>query len=284
MRIGIIAVVMVVLFSGIALAESGAGKADKAKACCANPTATCAEKAIPAKLNKLLDRIESTSVKLRSFEADMLYIQEQLLQETITRRTGKVYYRVDDDAVRARIAYVDFLQRYSDEAPPKPQKFDEDIVFDGMWVIHRNARTKNILRKQVSRTPKNVEAFRLGKGEFPLPLAIRKADVLREFDVTWPRPDPNDPEDTDHLLLKPKEKSSYAKKYARIELWIGRKLIVPTQIRFETHNHEITTFTWSKIKLNKRIKDKVFELKGGRGWSEEEQPLREEDVSPAEGP
>jgi len=239
---------------------------------------------ISPQLNRLLDNLEKTGAKLKSFQAKMLFTQQQILIDTEMIRNGKLYYHTDKENLRFRIHFSDWLQRdlEDDEQVPQVFRFNEDVVFDGLWVTRRNERTKNIQKFEISRKRQNKEQFRLGQGPFPLPFAIRKADVLKEFDAKLLRAEPNDPARTSHLLLKPKPKSSFADKYLRMDLWIGQKDYLPRQIRYETDDAEITTVTWSEIQADKPIAEAVFKLEpGDTSWNTEVTFLKE---SPAKKP
>jgi len=249
------------------------------------PNARCAA-AKPVKveqlspeLEKLLAKVEQRGKSLKSFQGKMLYEQNQPLTDTLTVRRGDMYYQVDAKTVRFRIHFADYLQAYlEDEVRPKPVKFNEDFAFDGMWVTRRNERTKSIQRRQVAKTARHKEDFRLGKGPFPLPFALRRDDIVKEFDIQLMKPDPKDKtfKDADHLLLKPKPKSSFEEKYVKLELWLAKKDTVPVRMRYEVDNAETTTVTWSKIKIDKKISAKTFDLKpGGGDWDVEEIPLQE---------
>ena len=235
--------------------------------------------AISEQLSAVLDRVEQAGVKLKSFQADMLFQQEQILVETLTNRRGTLHYRVDTDSVRARIGFRNFQQQnLDDEKPARIVKFDEDYVFDGMWVTRRNARTKSIQKWELSRKPRDKETFRLGRGPFPLPFAIKKKDVIEHFETKLLKPDPNDPAETEHLKLLPKKDSPYAEEYVQMDLWISKNNALPVRISYEKDDYEITTVNWTDIEIDKTIKDKVFKLKpGGRGWSEEIHPLEEKE-------
>ena len=66
----------------------------------------------------------------------------------------------------------------------------------------------------------------------------------------------------------------FEQKSNRMDLWIDRKIALPSRISFEKDDYEVTTVSWSKIKIDKKIKDKVFQLKkAGTGWTEEITPL-----------
>ncbi len=245
-------------------------------------TAENTDKPISDQLNRLLDKIEQAGAKLQSFQADMTFKQKDLLHESLTLRNGNLYYRVDKDTVRFRIHFKDLQQQYlEEETVAKPVKFDEDYAFDGLWVTRRNGHTRQIQMWEVSKQHSDKETFRLGKGPFPLPFAIKKKDVLEHFEIELVAPDPNDPASTDHLKLLPKKKSPYAEEYVQMNLWISNADALPVQVSYEKDNYEITTVRWSKIEIDKKIKDEIFKLKpAGKGWSVEKNPLEETPKKP----
>ena len=255
------------------------GAVAEPNACCKAVEAVKVEQLSP-ELEKLLAKVEQRGESLKSFQGKMLYEQNQPLTDTLTVRTGDMYYQADAKTVRFRIHFADYLQvDLEEEKRPKPMKFDEDFSFDGIWVTRRNERTKSIQRRQVAKTARNKEDFRLGRGPFPLPFALKRSDIVKEFEIMLLDPDPTDKtfKDADHLLLKPKPKSSFAEKYVKLELWLSKKDTVPVRTRYEVDNAETTTVTWSKIKIDKKISAKTFELKpGGADWDVEEIPLKQD--------
>jgi len=238
--------------------------------------------ALSPQLSQLLDRVEKRGADLKSFQADMTFEQRQLLLDAVTLRHGWLCYQADDQAVRFRIHFADWLQRdLAQDSPPKPLKFDEDFAFDGLWLTRRNERTKSLQRVEITKTAHHREDFRLGKGPFPLPFALRRSDVLAEFDLRLPAPDPNDPRDADHLLLIPKPGTAFAEKYLRLELWLGRGDSLPRQLRYETDDAELTTITWSAIQTDKALAADRFQLKpAGPDWDIEATPLPERSSAP----
>jgi len=246
--------------------------------CCADGKSNDGD--ICSAVDKLLYRVEQAGAKLASFQADMLYNQLQPIQDTVIIRHGRLYYQVRGETVRARINFDDFLQQDTDEEEKlKPQKFDEDYVFDGLWLTASNSKTKKIDYHEISKKSRGKEDFRIGNGPFPLPFAIKRKDVLKHFDVKITKADPNAPavlKDSDHIALVPKKKSPYIKDYRRLELWVSKKTALPVRISFEKELGELTTITWSNIKVNKKIRDATFKLKKpGKGWTEDWHPLKE---------
>ena len=232
----------------------------------------------------LLERIEQAGARIKSYQADMVLRQEQVLMDSLEIRRGELYYQVGKDEVRFRVHFgslqeIDTSESEAEQQKIKPIKFEEDFSFDGQWLIRRDARTKTIEKWQVSKEKRGAEAFRLGSGPllFPLPFALKKADVLREFEAELLPSGPNEPGKTDHLLLKPKKGGAFAGEYRILELWLCRKNTVPVQMRFETEDHEVTTILWSNIVTDKAIKAEQFQLApAGEDWTVREKLLHDE--------
>ena len=275
-------IVSAVVLVATGVAAGGAG-------CCAankEEPAAGAQCAIDQEMDKLLVKIEEAGSKLKSFQGEMFFTVEQLLVDAIDNQRGKLYYQRTDKDVRFLIHFSEFQQIDLDDDRPAPwAKADDTYAFDGLWLTRRNARTKMIQRWEVARERQDHEMFRLGKGPFPLPFAIKKADVLQEFEASLAVANPNDPAGTAHLVLKPKKDSSYTEKYVQLELWVSQATGTAEQIRYETTDSEIHTVRWSKIKLDKKISPKLFELKSpGSDWTVEETPLEKDHKAAVQPP
>ena len=68
------------------------------------------------------------------------------------------------------------------------------------------------------------------------------------------------------MKLIPKPDSNYAKEYASLEFTIDKQKWLPNRIDAVTTEEDLYCIEFSKVKLNKRIDDKVFELKIPRGF------------------
>jgi len=238
---------------------------------------------VSAEVNQLLDRIEKRGRELKTFQAQMLFKEEQPVIDALTIRNGRLSYQTDSKAVRFRIRFTDLLQKdLEDDVESKPVIFDEDFVFDGRWLTRRNDHTKSIQKWEISKTPHDREIFRLGKGPFPLPFALVKSDIVREFSVKLLDSKTKDGEQTHHMELVPRKNSSFAETYVRWELWISKTSFLPEQFRYETEDHKITMIAWSKIKIDRPIKSSEFDLRpAGDDWTVEMTPL-EEPAAPQE--
>ena len=144
-----------------------------------------AEPKIPKELDKLLDKVEAAGAKLKSFQAGMVYQLDQPLIDTREIRNGRLYYLADKETVRFRIHFSDWQQIDLMEEELMPVvSLDLDYGFDGLWFTKRDARNKNVQMWEIGKKPKPREYFRLGRGPFPLPLAIKKSDVIKSSCAT----------------------------------------------------------------------------------------------------
>lgn len=229
-------------------------------------------------INGLLDRVEKRGTELSSFQAGMTVRESQPLVDALTIRQGALYYQVKDQEVRFQLHFDTWQQiDLEEDSPSAPVKQDLDWFFDGRWLHKRDARTKTLQSWEVSKEPARRTDFSLGKGPFPLPFAIKKDDVLRQFEVKLIPADPNDPAHTDHVYLTPKKDSKFADDYVSLELWVLQEQAMPVQLRFEKNDSEITTVTWSDGKIDTEINgDKLTLLPVDKGWTIEETPLSSE--------
>ncbi len=224
---------------------------------------------------ELLERIEKRAGEITSFEAAMRYELRQLLMDVVKVHNGRIYYLVKDNVVSFRIHFGDWLEwDIGDDPPAQARPYDEDYAFDGRWLTRRNGKFKTLQRQEIARKAKGPDDFRLGQGPFPLPFAIRKWDVLSQFEVVW-QADKN--EDREMLSLVPHEGGVFFEQYERVELWFRRADAVPVRIRTVSRDHEVTIVTWSDININGDIGEDIFRLSPtGEGWTVEETPLGDE--------
>src|SRR5205814_1317034 len=115
----------------------------------------------------------------------------------------------------------------------------KEYLLDGGWLIDRDYRAKNEVRRQIARAGEKVNLFQLGKGPFPLPIGQDKKDVHEQFEVTKLPPAKDDPAGAVHLQLTPKEKTDFARKFSRIDVWVDQHTKMP--VRIETIDRNQTT-------------------------------------------
>ena len=76
-----------------------------------------------------------------------------------------------------------------------------------------------------------------------------------------------------HLHLKVKPDSIYKDDYTSIDFWIDKKLGLPAKIIAITTEEDIYQIKFLKAKVNKKLNEKVFEVRIPRGFGKEIIPL-----------
>jgi len=259
--------------------EAGACAAPEAKP--AETVSETQDAPVSEAIVTLLDKLEARCWNLQSFQAKMVYEKEQRLIDTKTIQNGRLYYQVQQDqegeTVRFMLHFTDLQEVDLEEDQAYPViRFDEHYFFDGKWVVRRNSRTKTIERWEMSKEPARRETFRLGKGPFPLPFAIRRDDVLKEFDVSLIEDEGKKSKQEAHLRLVPKKESRFAEEYVSLDLWIDTEAYVAKRLEFESTDSQVTTVVWSEIDVDKAIAGSKFDLLPGEaGWTETVHPYDE---------
>ncbi|MBI9016744.1 MAG: hypothetical protein JEZ07_05720 [Phycisphaerae bacterium] len=275
----LLVLIVVFGFAGVSWATEEAGQTEKIEK----------KVEISKEANDLLDKVELAAGKLKTYQAKMKYTMAQPELEIVTTQNGSIFYKVEKDAILARMNFDDMLQQDVDELEDdpadwaKPVKFNDDYVFDGMWLTRRNDRTKMIQKWQVAKDKKDRDAFRIGKGPFPLPFSIKKDDLIKYFGIKIivdKKLEAKELKNTVHIELIPLKESVYAKEYVKLELWMDVKNYLPVQIRYEKGGDrcEITTVLWTDIKIDdkKGIAADIFIIDEniGAGWQKEVTPMK----------
>lgn len=230
---------------------------------------------LPPRVDKILADLEQREV--RSLHArlkwELWYAIDPSDRNT---KLGELWYRQAKPASKFKI----HLKRRV--LPGRIDPLDEQHVFDGRWYVELNAQTKTVIRREVRRADDPGDPYKLGEGPFPVPFGQKKADILREFDVALAPPSDDDPPETDHLLLTPKQTSDLHRRYARIEFWVsrgGRLAGLPVQIELvrKTGAGRIDHYvrvTFEDVALNAQAApDDAFVVKTPAGFEETVEPL-----------
>ncbi len=102
--------------------------------------------------------------------------------------------------------------------------------FDGRWMIERNDRAKNIIKRELAREGQYRDPFKLGEGPFPLPFGQSRADILKNFRVALVPFALGDPLQSDHLRCIPLPGTEMAQKYSRVDIYVDRRIDLPVRI------------------------------------------------------
>lgn len=232
------------------------------------PTAT--QPALDPDIDRILTRLEERQV--HDLRAHVAWRQEYVTdtEEDWVTKKGEIWYQKTEPVAK-------FLIRFSEKLTgTRRDKLDELHLFDGCWYIQADARTKTVQRQEVRRPDDPGNPYKVGEGVFPLPFGQKKADILREFEVQKLPPEDQDPPNTDHLRLLPRQGTKTGQSYKQLDFWIDREGAtagLPVKVRVaklagtgKLDSH--ITITFRDAQLNTGFSRSVFEFKTPPGYTE----------------
>ncbi len=237
-------------------------------------------------VDRILTRLEDR--KIDDLKAKILWELEYVSSEegeAPDRKVGKLWYKSAEPDPKFK---VNFEYRIVDG---KKQKLDEDHSFDGYWYVELQRQQKMLTRREVRAPGDKRNPYKLGEGVFPLPFGQKKADILKEFDVTRIPEASDDPKQTDHLRMFPRDGTNTARLYKVVDFWIARegKLSgLPIQVRAGKLDGtgEVNSYIRIKfddVELDNGFADSVFKIEKPAGFTEHVEPLEPLEARPGEG-
>jgi hypothetical protein len=245
----------------------------------AQPVATqpaSAPAALDPKLDAILNRLERRTV--RDLQAEVAWRQQYTidLPEDATTKLGRIWYQDRKPVARFLIHFTGVIQA------GRRDKLDERHMFDGEWYIELQSRSKTLTRTQVREPDDPIDVYKVGEGYFPLPFGQKKADILREFQVSLMPATAGDPADTDRVRLTPNPGTRTVETYARLDCWVlrsgpleGLPIKVDAAKRDGTGKvNSYITITFESARLDTGIDDSLFDLKAPDDYQVIEEPLQ----------
>ena len=136
-------------------------------------------------------------------------------------------------------------------------------LFPDVWPEPRPRGAQQIRAAEGER----IDPFRLGEGPFPLPFGQKKREMLENFAVELAPHTAGDPANTDHLRCIPLSDTQMAEEYTRLDLYVDRRLDLPTRIIAEAKkDNKRITVTFTNMQLNTGIAGSEFTFKQPRDW------------------
>ncbi len=230
-----------------------------------------ANKAAGDYLKKLNNRTKS----LESYQCRIEYLFEQPVFETKTLQKGDLYYQKDSGRSALRI---NFQTRSEEEE--KEQKYQDEYIFDGIWLTHIDYQVKEVKRYQSAEGGKekeSVDAFDLVAKNFPI-LGFSKVEELeKKYDIKLLEKENAGKSAFGGLVgfsLSPKPDSEY-KDYKTINFWIDSSIDLPAKIIATNADGDIYQVRFLEPKINQKIDKKIFEYKVPKGFTVEINKLNE---------
>ncbi len=208
-------------------------------------------------LKTTLSKMSEAANKLTSFEAEITYkiIQDPELFESTTANKGKIWYFKDANHSYTRLS---FTSRQEDSFAP--EKYHEEYIFDGYSVTRINYQLKQISIDQLAKKEdKPIDALELLSENMPIIGFTSSDNLSKDFIIKLLPAQKTKPIE---LNLAVKENSKYYNKYVRLQLYVDRKLYLPTQIIATTRENDTydIILNFKRGKLDKPIKLDIFKV------------------------
>jgi len=219
-------------WAGLLLAGAGVLAARAASGVPATAPTSGPMHALDPKLEAILDRLERAGQAIHDLRVPVRYQVDDLIIGDTLVKTGEVLFRKEKPNAKFLIRFDETRQ---EDVRDRSKQWH---LFDGRWYVEAQEKTKTIIRREIVPPGKKIDPFRIGQGPFPLPFGQKKQDILTHFVVRLVPPKPGDPPRTDHLVCIPREGSSMADRYRRLEFFVSRKVDLPVRIVAEMKNED----------------------------------------------
>ncbi len=207
---------------------------------------------------KTLDKLEELGRTIKDLRAELSLEKLETLVDDRRTKEGRLYYQRSKEAIRFRISFE--KTRWGKQTIVDK----EDFVFADGWMIHRQGRSKREDRYPVTRPGQaDTDLMRIGKSPLPIPIGQKTEEVLKKFEVSLIEADEKtDPAKikTVHLKLVPRQGTELAMSHTRLEFWLTQPECLPVRSQWENDSGDIFTADMSKLRVNKKMKKKVFKL------------------------
>jgi len=223
-----------------------------------------------------LEKIEQRATDIQTLNANLRYDNNQLLLGDEQRRFGKLVY---DAGPPPRFA-IHFDRKMVDGHWTEPDLY---YIYDGRWLLKRDHESKSAVRYQLVPDDEEVGGeMELGEGPFPIPLNLKKDKVLARFEVELVEPTEDDPENSVHLKLTPRE--DHETDLTQIDLWFDRESLLPVKVSSLDDSETQTVVLLTKTQVNEALPDQAFDtaLPTEPGWQTDENLIAPKEAAPAD--
>lgn len=217
----------------------------------------------------ILDRLEAKGKAIKGLSCRLIYtyVTVEPVEDKTTKKGTLLFARGEPNAK--------FLIRFTELiAAGVIDRHEEHFLFDGEWLTELNQKSKSVIRRQIARKGERIDPFELGKGPFPLPFGQKRAEMLKQFEVTLSPFDLGDPLHTKHLHCVPRANTELARKYSRVEIYVDTRLDIPVRIvseRILDDNRIEVDF--KEIDMNEAPAGSRFQIDVPKDYDVTEEPL-----------
>lgn len=251
-------------------------KAEPPKPVAAGPApATSGDPAV----DELLDKLEAKGDEIKGLTCKLRYNYVTVDPvESSQVKTGDLKYLKPTNAIVNGMFKIHFHELIADGAK---SAHEEQIAFNGNWLIERNDKAKTIIRREVVKPGQRINPFELGKGPFPMPFGQKRSDMLQHFKINKVAPNKDEMPNTVHLHCEPHPHSSMASRYKRVEMYLDKGNNLPVRMvceRLSDDNRIEVSFTEVDAKAAPTPDD--FKIEEPKDFDKREEPITDEPAGP----
>ncbi len=136
-----------------------------------------------ASAEALLDALETADREIESFQAEIVYDRQFMLQGDRHIRGGDLYFEVEPrrgEPRPVRTFAVHFEWLLLDGAKRNDR---QAWIFDGEWLVEKRFADRQYVARQIAPPGERIDPLRLGEGPLPMPIGQRKADILARYEA-----------------------------------------------------------------------------------------------------
>jgi outer membrane lipoprotein-sorting protein len=217
------------------------------------------------KLEAVLKKLNDATDKLTSLEAkiEYLFIQDPEMLDSRTLQKGDIYYAKDKSGSRLR---VNFKIRQQDDDKQHPYR--EEFIFDGVWLTRIDYKLEKIDYYQQAPADRPLDVFEFISHNFPMVGFTDTKKLDEDFNIELIDDKSASSKDLTQLHLVVKKGSIYEKDYKDIDFWVSNKSFLPVRMIAESTEGDIHDTHFLDIKVNKNLKNSVFNVETPNHFSE----------------
>ncbi|MEM9414130.1 MAG: outer membrane lipoprotein carrier protein LolA [Planctomycetota bacterium] len=228
-----------------------------------------------ARAEALLDRIEQAAAEMRTLRCRVRYTRVQGLLGDEQRRFGDLFYAAATDDTPTRFAvHLDGLV-LDDRMRP----IDQWFIYDSRYLLERNHDDQTATRREMRPADAEPEdTLALDSGTIPIPLRLKKDDVLAQYDAVQRDDETVGDWTLHHLELTPKQDAAQDEDDpAVLHLWFDSETLLLTKVVTVEGNDQIELlFAPSEMQPNAEIAPGTFDTDlpdEADGWDVQDVPL-----------
>ena len=227
-----------------------------------------------SKIDTILNQLDKNVASLKTYKVkiEYLFTQDPELFDSTTFQKGRLYFKNDEKQSRLRI---NFETRKEDD--DKQQKYKQHYIFDGVWLTEIDYPLKQIEYRQLTEANSPADVFELVSSNFPLVGFTDSNELKADFDISYVEPNSTGDEKFEHLKLKVTADSKFKDDYTEIDFWIDKKIGLPVRFVAISTENDIFDVKLKSPSVNKKLSDKIFEVKIDKDFTINKVPLKKQD-------